>query len=275
MAGRIMTRMTTDVDALSTFLQTGLASALASLLTVVGDHRGAAGHRPRAGAGGADRAADRSSSRRSSSSDCPSRPTRTRASRSASSTRTCRRTCPGCGSRRPTPARSTPPREFAERSDTYRRTRLRAQRYVATYFPFVTLLAGVAQAAVLGVGAARRGGGRPVAGRAARRSCCTWTCSSPRCSSCPRCSTATSRPGSGCARIARPAAHADLGRAAGAAAAGAGRAERRGGPRGRVLPRTRAPTEPALDGHHAAGGRRARRWRWSAPRARASRRWSS
>ena len=35
MAGRIMTRMTTDVDALSTFLQTGLASALASVLTIV------------------------------------------------------------------------------------------------------------------------------------------------------------------------------------------------------------------------------------------------
>ena len=35
-AGRIMTRMTTDVDALSTFLQTGLAQALVSLLSVLG-----------------------------------------------------------------------------------------------------------------------------------------------------------------------------------------------------------------------------------------------
>ncbi len=35
-AGRIMTRMTTDVDALSNFLQTGLASAMISLLTLVG-----------------------------------------------------------------------------------------------------------------------------------------------------------------------------------------------------------------------------------------------
>ncbi|MGH3782282.1 MAG: ABC transporter transmembrane domain-containing protein, partial [Pseudonocardiaceae bacterium] len=34
MAGRIMTRMTTDVDALSTFLQTGLSTALISVLTV-------------------------------------------------------------------------------------------------------------------------------------------------------------------------------------------------------------------------------------------------
>jgi ATP-binding cassette subfamily B protein len=35
-AGRIMTRMTTDVDALSTFLQTGLTSLVVSALTVVG-----------------------------------------------------------------------------------------------------------------------------------------------------------------------------------------------------------------------------------------------
>ncbi|MDF3049572.1 MAG: Xenobiotic-transporting ATPase Peptide-transporting ATPase, partial [Pseudonocardia sp.] len=36
LSGRIMTRMTTDVDALSTFLQTGLAQAVVSLLTVGG-----------------------------------------------------------------------------------------------------------------------------------------------------------------------------------------------------------------------------------------------
>ncbi len=36
LAGRIMTRMTTDVDALSNFLQTGLATALISMLTLVG-----------------------------------------------------------------------------------------------------------------------------------------------------------------------------------------------------------------------------------------------
>jgi ATP-binding cassette subfamily B protein len=36
LSGRIMTRMTTDVDALSTFLQTGLVTALVSLLTFAG-----------------------------------------------------------------------------------------------------------------------------------------------------------------------------------------------------------------------------------------------
>ncbi|MFI9509299.1 ABC transporter ATP-binding protein [Nocardia sp. NPDC052566] len=36
LSGRIMTRMTTDVDALSTFLQTGVASTLIGMLTLVG-----------------------------------------------------------------------------------------------------------------------------------------------------------------------------------------------------------------------------------------------
>ena len=45
LGGRIMTRMTTDIDALSNFLQTGLTTALISLLTLVGvlialDHPG-------------------------------------------------------------------------------------------------------------------------------------------------------------------------------------------------------------------------------------------
>ena len=44
---------------------------------------------------------------------------------------------------------------FGERSLAYRRSRLRAQRYIATYFPFVALLSDLATAAVLGVGADR------------------------------------------------------------------------------------------------------------------------
>src|SRR6185312_13229430 len=36
MGGRILTRMTTDVDALSNFLQTGLVTALISVLTLFG-----------------------------------------------------------------------------------------------------------------------------------------------------------------------------------------------------------------------------------------------
>jgi ATP-binding cassette subfamily B protein len=44
---------------------------------------------------------------------------------------------------------------FADRSLAYRRSRLRAQRYIATFFPFVALLSDVSTAAVLGVGASR------------------------------------------------------------------------------------------------------------------------
>ncbi len=44
---------------------------------------------------------------------------------------------------------------FAALSDRYRRTRLTAQRHIALYFPFVTLLGDVSTAAVLGVGAYR------------------------------------------------------------------------------------------------------------------------
>jgi ATP-binding cassette, subfamily B, bacterial len=154
MAGRIMTRMTTDVDALSTFLQTGLTSALASILTVLAitvallvTDTGLAlvalavlpvlvigtvvfqrlstvaytQAREQVSAVNADMQENVSGLRVAQAF--------TREEHSA--------------------------REFAQRSDTYRRTRLRAQRYVATYFPFVALLAGVAQAAVLTVGAGR------------------------------------------------------------------------------------------------------------------------
>ena len=44
---------------------------------------------------------------------------------------------------------------FGDRSLAYRRSRLRAQRYIASFFPFVALLSDLATAAVLGVGAAR------------------------------------------------------------------------------------------------------------------------
>ncbi|MEU0881031.1 ABC transporter ATP-binding protein [Lentzea sp. NPDC005914] len=154
MAGRIMTRMTTDVDALSTFLQTGLVTAVISLLTVVGitaalvltdaslalialsvlpllaiatvifqrlSSTAYAEARERVSAVNADLQENVSGLRVSQAY------TRERHSAEA----------------------------FAERSDAYRRSRLRAQRYIATYFPFVSLLSGVAQAVVLAVGADR------------------------------------------------------------------------------------------------------------------------
>ncbi|GAA1343828.1 ABC transporter ATP-binding protein [Catellatospora bangladeshensis] len=154
MAGRIMTRMTTDVDALSSFLQTGLTTFVISVLTVVGiavalvvtdaslalvalavlpvlavatvvfqrlSSRAYAEARERVSAVNADLQENVSGLRVSQA--------YTREARSA--------------------------RAFAERSDAYRRSRIRAQRYIATYFPFLALLSGVAQAAILVVGAYR------------------------------------------------------------------------------------------------------------------------
>ncbi|WP_037294705.1 ABC transporter ATP-binding protein [Saccharomonospora azurea] len=154
LAGRIMTRMTTDVDALSTFLQTSLATAVVSVLTLVGisvallvtdvslalyvfavlpvllvatvlfRRRASAAYteaRERVSAVNADMQENVSGMRVAQA--------YTREERSAE--------------------------QFASRSDAYRRSRLRAQRYVATYFPFVTLLSGVAEAVVLVAGATR------------------------------------------------------------------------------------------------------------------------
>ncbi|MFD7659557.1 ABC transporter ATP-binding protein [Actinosynnema sp. NPDC059797] len=154
MAGRIMTRMTTDVDALSSFLQTGLTTFAISVLTVVGiaaalvvtdpglslvalavlpvlliatvifqrlSSAAYAEARERVSAVNADLQENVSGLRVAQA--------YTREGRSA--------------------------RAFAERSDAYRRSRIRAQRYIATYFPFLSLLSGVAQAAILVVGAYR------------------------------------------------------------------------------------------------------------------------
>lgn len=157
LAGRIMTRMTTDVDALSTFLQTGLTTAVASLLTVaavtvalvvtdaslalvvlsvlpilvvatlVFQRLSTAAYteaRERVSVVNADMQENVSGLRVAQAF--------TREDQSA--------------------------RAFAERSHAYRSSRLRAQRYVATYFPFVALLAGLVQAGVLVVGARRVAG---------------------------------------------------------------------------------------------------------------------
>jgi ATP-binding cassette, subfamily B, bacterial len=154
LSGRIMTRMTTDVDALSTFLQTGLAQAVVSVLTIVGvavallatdlelalvalavlpplvaatvifrslSSVAYAEARERVSIVNADLQENVAGVRVAQA--------YVREERSATA--------------------------FGERSAAYRRSRLRAQRYIATYFPFVALLSDVAMAAVLGVGASR------------------------------------------------------------------------------------------------------------------------
>ncbi|MEJ2864234.1 ABC transporter ATP-binding protein [Actinomycetospora flava] len=154
LGGRIMTRMTTDVDALSTFLQTGLAQAFVALLTILGvavallvtdvelalvalavmpvlviatvifrrmSSVAYAEARERVSVVNADLQENVAGLRVAQA--------HTHEELSAAT--------------------------FADNSDAYRRARLRAQRLIATYFPFAAMLSDLAQAAVLGVGAAR------------------------------------------------------------------------------------------------------------------------
>ena len=163
LAGRIMTRMTTDVDALSTILQTGLATAVVSVITVLGisvallltdptlaavalsvlpvlavatvlfrriSARAYTDAREKVSAVNADLQENVAGMRVAQA--------YVRESRSAA--------------------------RFIGRSGDYRRARMRAQRAIALYFPFVGLLSDLAQAAVLLVGASRVATGTTSAG---------------------------------------------------------------------------------------------------------------
>ena len=158
LSGRIMTRMTTDVDALSTFLQTGLITMLSSVLTFVGvlvamliinvrlglfvlaivpflvaatavfrvkSSRAYTEARERVSVVNADLAENVAGLRV------------TQAFRREDTNRS----------------------RFAGRSLAYRASRLRAQRYIALYFPFVQALSTVASTLVLvlAVGQVRSG----------------------------------------------------------------------------------------------------------------------
>jgi len=163
LGGRIMTRMTTDVDALSAFLQTGLTTAVVSVLTLVGvlvalflfDVELAlvlvatlpvlvvttVWFRSR------------------------SVPAYTEARERVSAVNA--RLQEDVAGVRVTQAFNRSERStavFRGYAKSYRDVRLRAQRYIATYFPFVEFLSEVAAAAVLAVGAARLSSGTITAG---------------------------------------------------------------------------------------------------------------
>ncbi|NJP76950.1 ABC transporter ATP-binding protein [Streptomyces telluris] len=163
LTGKIMTRMTTDVDALSTFLQTGLVTAVVSVLTffgilvallvidvelalvvfatlppliagtVVFRRQSVKAYelaRERVGLVNADLQESVAGLR---------------------IVQAFRREAAGA-------------RRFAERSWSYRQARVRGQWLISVYFPFVQLLSSVAAAAVLIVGAGRVGDGTLTAG---------------------------------------------------------------------------------------------------------------
>ena len=157
LSGRIMTRMTTDVDALSTFLQTGLITAMVSVLTFVGILVALLVHRRASwrwsccamlplllvGHAGVPRA-----SRRRRTTEARETGQRVNAD--------LQENVAGHARRAGVPPRGRATRQrFAGRSDELPRSRLRAQRYISVYFPFVQLLSTVAAALVLVVGAPR------------------------------------------------------------------------------------------------------------------------
>uniref|UniRef100_UPI000A075F34 ABC transporter ATP-binding protein n=1 Tax=Haloechinothrix halophila TaxID=1069073 RepID=UPI000A075F34 len=163
LSGKIMTRMTTDVDALSRFLQTGLATAVVSVLTIVGIAVAllltdfslaliALSMLP------VLLAATAVFRRLSSRAYTEARERVSVVNADMQENVTGLRTAQAFTRERHSA------RAFASRSDDYRRTRLRAQRYIATYFPFVALLSQLVEAVVLYVGAGQVAAGTLTAG---------------------------------------------------------------------------------------------------------------
>ncbi len=163
LSGRIMTRMTTDVDALSTFLQTGLATAVVSIITVVGISAALLLTDVTLGAVAlsvlpvlvlATVVFRRISSR-----------AYTEAREKVSTVNAdFQENVAGMRTAQAYVREERSAARFLGRSRDYRHARLRAQRAIALYFPFVGLLSDLAQAAVLLVGASRVASGTTSAG---------------------------------------------------------------------------------------------------------------
>jgi ATP-binding cassette subfamily B protein len=163
LSGRIMTRMTTDVDALSTFLQTGLQQAVVSLLSFVGivvalfliDWQLAlialSVLPPLLIATAVFRS-------KSSKAYTEAR------EKVAAVNADLQENVAGMRVTQAFRREDTNAARFAEKSDEFRVSRLRAQKYIATYFPFVQALADVAGLLVLAGGASRVHSGALTAG---------------------------------------------------------------------------------------------------------------
>jgi len=156
--GRIMTRMTSDVDALSSFLQTGLVTMVSSLLTFVGVLAAMLVINVRLGLlvlaivpvlAVATVVFRRKSSRAYNEARERISVVNADLAENVAGLRVTQ------AFRRETTNRA----RFAGRSSAYRESRLRAQRYIALYFPFVQALSTVASALVLvvAVGQVRSG----------------------------------------------------------------------------------------------------------------------
>jgi ATP-binding cassette subfamily B protein len=156
--GRIMTRMTSDVDALSSFLQTGLVTMVSSLLTFIGVLAAMLVINLRLGllvvAITPILAVATVIFRRKSSQAY----TEARERISVVNADLAENVA-GLRVTQAFRREGTNRSRFAGRSDLYRQSRLRAQRYISLYFPFVQTLSTVASALVLvvAVGQVRSG----------------------------------------------------------------------------------------------------------------------
>ncbi|MFJ6215329.1 ABC transporter ATP-binding protein [Streptomyces sp. NPDC092296] len=158
LSGRIMTRMTTDVDALSTFLQTGVVTAVVSLLTFAGIFVALlvidAGLAVAVFAVLPVLVVSTLVFRRKSAAQY------TLAREKVSTVNAdLQENVAGMRIVQAFRREQVNTALFLARSDEYRVARIRAQRYIALYFPFVQFLSSVAAALVLIEGAQRVGSG--------------------------------------------------------------------------------------------------------------------
>ncbi|OUS93757.1 ABC transporter ATP-binding protein [Rhodococcus sp. NCIMB 12038] len=163
LSGRIMTRMTTDVDALSSFIQTGLSTAVVSVLTVLGISIALvvtnvtlalvalAVIPPLLVATLVFR-------RISSVAYTVSR------ERISLVNADFQENVAGLRAAQAYRREEFAARRFAERADSYRRSRMRSQRAISLYFPFIAFLSDLALAAVVFVGAHQVAGGDTTTG---------------------------------------------------------------------------------------------------------------
>jgi ATP-binding cassette subfamily B protein len=163
LSGRIMTRMTTDVEALSTFLQTGLITMVNSVLSFAGVLIALLLLNLRLGltvlatmpVAAAATVAFSIKSRRAYT-DAREKVSAVNADLQENVT--------GLRVSQAYRREQRNASAFAGRSDAYRRSRTRAQRYIALYFPFVQSLSTVAGALVLLVAAGQMRSGALTAG---------------------------------------------------------------------------------------------------------------
>ena len=163
LSGRIMTRMTTDVDALSTFFQTGLATAVVSILSFAGVLVAILVLDWELGLVIVAllpilAVATLMFRRRSTVAYTEAR------ERVSSVNADFQEKVAGVRVAQAYGREGDDADRFGGLSSEYRTVRLRAQRYIAIYFPFVEMLSEVAAALVLGFGAARVHNGGLTAG---------------------------------------------------------------------------------------------------------------